>query len=205
MAVKPLIAGSGMQRLMRCENGSRMAKHDRPPRKRSRRLAVTIGRPSQKHQHGASGHAQHGERYGHERQVIPRDDGEQPRVQNLEHQRRERRAEKTAGKIAGMWNHQPQYEASGPGTTSGTGASNSGSENEAVATHLECSRSLRDRRDGVEKENMSMTTAGADGRGIISTREFAVPRELLFQAFSDPTQLAQWWGQEGLHEHVRRI
>ncbi|MGV3661028.1 MAG: SRPBCC family protein [Prosthecobacter sp.] len=32
---------------------------------------------------------------------------------------------------------------------------------------------------------------------IVSTRVFATSREDLFDAFSDPRQLAQWWGPQG--------
>lgn len=32
---------------------------------------------------------------------------------------------------------------------------------------------------------------------IVSTRLFAAPREKLFDAFSDPRLLAQWWGPKG--------
>ena len=32
---------------------------------------------------------------------------------------------------------------------------------------------------------------------VVSTRVFSVPRERLFEAFSDPKQLAQWWGPNG--------
>ena len=32
---------------------------------------------------------------------------------------------------------------------------------------------------------------------IHSTRVFNVPRERLFEAFRDPSQLARWWGPEG--------
>jgi uncharacterized protein YndB with AHSA1/START domain len=32
---------------------------------------------------------------------------------------------------------------------------------------------------------------------IVSTRTFAAPRERVFQAFSDPQQLVQWWGPKG--------
>lgn len=34
-------------------------------------------------------------------------------------------------------------------------------------------------------------------REIVSTRTFPVPRERVFQAFSDPAQLARWWGPKG--------
>jgi uncharacterized protein YndB with AHSA1/START domain len=33
--------------------------------------------------------------------------------------------------------------------------------------------------------------------GIVSTRIFAVPRELLFEAFSNPDHLVHWWGPKG--------
>ncbi|MES1241851.1 MAG: SRPBCC family protein [Acidobacteriota bacterium] len=33
--------------------------------------------------------------------------------------------------------------------------------------------------------------------GIVNTRLFGVPREVLFEAFSDPDQLVHWWGPKG--------
>ncbi len=36
-----------------------------------------------------------------------------------------------------------------------------------------------------------------DPRSIIGTRVFEAPRALVFQAFSDPKHLAQWWGPTG--------
>jgi uncharacterized protein YndB with AHSA1/START domain len=36
-----------------------------------------------------------------------------------------------------------------------------------------------------------------DPRSIIGTRVFDAPRELVFEAFSDPRHLAQWWGPNG--------
>ena len=32
---------------------------------------------------------------------------------------------------------------------------------------------------------------------IVSTRVFAVPRELVFEAFSNPAHLVHWWGPKG--------
>jgi len=32
---------------------------------------------------------------------------------------------------------------------------------------------------------------------IVTVRSFAAPRELVFAAWSDPAQLAQWWGPDG--------
>lgn len=34
-------------------------------------------------------------------------------------------------------------------------------------------------------------------REIVSVRKFAAPRERVFRAFSDPDQLARWWGPNG--------
>lgn len=36
-----------------------------------------------------------------------------------------------------------------------------------------------------------------EAQSIITTREFDAPRELVFEAFSDPKHLAQWWGPTG--------
>jgi uncharacterized protein YndB with AHSA1/START domain len=33
--------------------------------------------------------------------------------------------------------------------------------------------------------------------GIVSTRIFAVPRDLVFEAFSNPDHLVHWWGPKG--------
>jgi uncharacterized protein YndB with AHSA1/START domain len=43
----------------------------------------------------------------------------------------------------------------------------------------------------------ALATMAKDPREVLSTRVFAAPREVLFKAFSDPTQLAQWWGPGG--------
>ena len=37
----------------------------------------------------------------------------------------------------------------------------------------------------------------SDPRVIIGTREFDAPRELVWQAWSDPKHLSQWWGPDG--------
>ncbi len=42
-------------------------------------------------------------------------------------------------------------------------------------------------------------------REIVSTREFAQPREELFAAFSDPARLAQWWGPNGFTNTIREF
>jgi uncharacterized protein YndB with AHSA1/START domain len=40
-------------------------------------------------------------------------------------------------------------------------------------------------------------TDSADDREIVSERVFAAPRGRVFGAFSDPVQLARWWGPAG--------
>src|SRR5262249_32473036 len=47
--------------------------------------------------------------------------------------------------------------------------------------------------------------AAAPDREIVSTRVFEAPRELLFQAFSDPAHLAQWWGPKGFPNTVHEF
>jgi uncharacterized protein YndB with AHSA1/START domain len=36
-----------------------------------------------------------------------------------------------------------------------------------------------------------------DPTAIVTTREIAAPRDLVFQAWTDPRHLAQWWGPDG--------
>ncbi|MGF1609822.1 MAG: SRPBCC domain-containing protein [Kiloniellales bacterium] len=43
---------------------------------------------------------------------------------------------------------------------------------------------------------LSKVETGSD-REIVLTRLFDAPRELVFEAWSDPAQLAQWWGPDG--------
>ena len=43
----------------------------------------------------------------------------------------------------------------------------------------------------------SKPDAGLEARSIITTRVFDAPRALVFEAFSDPKHLAQWWGPTG--------
>ncbi|HEY3930778.1 MAG TPA: SRPBCC domain-containing protein [Verrucomicrobiae bacterium] len=40
------------------------------------------------------------------------------------------------------------------------------------------------------------------GREFVITREFAAPRELVFQAWTDSKHLAQWWGPRGFTNPV---
>jgi uncharacterized protein YndB with AHSA1/START domain len=41
------------------------------------------------------------------------------------------------------------------------------------------------------------TTTGTEDREIVLTRVFDAPRELVFQAYTQPEHLAQWYGPDG--------
>ena len=47
--------------------------------------------------------------------------------------------------------------------------------------------------------------ANPSDREIVSTRTFAAPRERVFEAFSDPTQLARWWGPKGFTNTIHEF
>ena len=42
-----------------------------------------------------------------------------------------------------------------------------------------------------------------DPRAIVGTRVFDAPREIVFEAWTDPKHLAQWWGPNGFTHHQR--
>jgi uncharacterized protein YndB with AHSA1/START domain len=42
----------------------------------------------------------------------------------------------------------------------------------------------------------------ADERTIVSTRLFAAPRKMVYEAFADPKQVVQWWGPHGFSTTV---
>ncbi|MBS0262459.1 MAG: SRPBCC family protein [Planctomycetes bacterium] len=42
-----------------------------------------------------------------------------------------------------------------------------------------------------------MTSTDTSDREIVTARMIAAPRERVFQAWADATQLAQWWGPDG--------
>ncbi len=44
----------------------------------------------------------------------------------------------------------------------------------------------KNRNDGSEAE-----------REIVATRVFDAPRELVFEAFTDPVHISNWWGPNG--------
>lgn len=47
--------------------------------------------------------------------------------------------------------------------------------------------------------------AGQDARTIVTTRVFDAPRELVFEAWTNPKHLVQWWGPNGFTTTVRAI
>ncbi len=54
---------------------------------------------------------------------------------------------------------------------------------------------------------MSAYNAGISARGssewdLVMTREFDAPRELVFKAWTDAKQTAQWWGPKGFTNPV---
>ena len=42
-------------------------------------------------------------------------------------------------------------------------------------------------------------------REIVSARTFSAPRERVFQAFTDPAQLARWWGPQGFTNTIHQF
>jgi uncharacterized protein YndB with AHSA1/START domain len=52
---------------------------------------------------------------------------------------------------------------------------------------------------------MSEWVPGPPESRIVSTRWFAVSRDTLFGAFSDPARLARWWGPAGFTNHFEQF
>ena len=51
-----------------------------------------------------------------------------------------------------------------------------------------------------------MTTAlGSTAREFVSTRNFSAPRELVFAAWTQPKQLAHWWGPHSMTNPVCEV
>jgi uncharacterized protein YndB with AHSA1/START domain len=50
--------------------------------------------------------------------------------------------------------------------------------------------------------NRTTRTAGSNEREIVITRLFDAPRKVVFEAWTDPERLAQWWGPEGFTNPV---
>lgn len=53
--------------------------------------------------------------------------------------------------------------------------------------------------------NENARTEPLESMEIVSTREFAAPRETLFGVFADPAELAQWWGPKGFTNTITRF
>jgi uncharacterized protein YndB with AHSA1/START domain len=51
--------------------------------------------------------------------------------------------------------------------------------------------------------NAASQTSTAE-REIVLARTFDAPRELVFDAWTDPKQITQWGGTHGLYDHDRR-
>jgi uncharacterized protein YndB with AHSA1/START domain len=52
---------------------------------------------------------------------------------------------------------------------------------------------------------MSLPAPAASDREIVSSRLFPFPRKPVFAAFSDPVQLARWWGPQGFTNTIREL
>ncbi len=50
--------------------------------------------------------------------------------------------------------------------------------------------------------NKSSNTANEQGRELVITRVFDAPRELVFEAWTDPRRLIEWWGPNGFTNPV---
>ncbi|HEY4384930.1 MAG TPA: SRPBCC domain-containing protein, partial [Ktedonobacteraceae bacterium] len=54
-------------------------------------------------------------------------------------------------------------------------------------------------------KNKTIVTAEPGKQEMIITREFDAPRELVFQAFTDPELVPQWWGPRRLSTLVDKM
>lgn len=50
----------------------------------------------------------------------------------------------------------------------------------------------------------SNASANLSDRELLFTRVFDAPRELVFDAWTDPRHLAQWWGPNGFRTTIRK-
>lgn len=50
-----------------------------------------------------------------------------------------------------------------------------------------------------------MAEQNVDDREVVSTRLFDAPRDQVFAAFSDPAQLAKWWGPDGFTNTIKKF
>ena len=50
-----------------------------------------------------------------------------------------------------------------------------------------------------------MTASASADREITATRVFDAPRELVFEAWTDPKHIAQWWGPKGFTNTIHQM
>ncbi len=58
-------------------------------------------------------------------------------------------------------------------------------------------KELQTKEKKMTTKNNRKAAPDSTGQEFIITREFAAPRELVFKAWTNPEQLAQWWGPRG--------
>ncbi len=59
--------------------------------------------------------------------------------------------------------------------------------------------------DSTSREDGMNATAGATDRELIFTRDFDAPRELVFEAWTNPRHVAQWWGPQGFTTTIHEM
>jgi uncharacterized protein YndB with AHSA1/START domain len=64
---------------------------------------------------------------------------------------------------------------------------------------------LKSREDGTAGLMANFTAAVEEPSEVVSARVFEAPRARVFEAFSDPRQLAQWWGPNGFRNTVEAL
>lgn len=52
---------------------------------------------------------------------------------------------------------------------------------------------------------MSSAAQDTDDRAVVVSHVFDYPRERVFQAFTDPNQMAQWWGPDGFTNTIHEF
>ncbi len=57
----------------------------------------------------------------------------------------------------------------------------------------------------MQNQKKSSMTINTDNREIVITREFDVPRDMVFRVYTDPKHLPQWWGPRGFTTRVEKM
>jgi uncharacterized protein YndB with AHSA1/START domain len=57
----------------------------------------------------------------------------------------------------------------------------------------------------MSEKNPSASAAGSADREILITRVFDTPRELVWEAWTDPKQVVQWWGPHGFTDTIHEM